>query len=386
MMKKQICLLITLTFLVTGVSAQFGRRGPVSPEIHEDGSVTFRTLARSAEKVALAGNWMAGMGPSVALAKNDTGLWSVTIDPLPSEMYTYTFLIDGVRTLDPANAMIIRDGVRNESMFIIPGERGALYSPGNVPHGTLAKVWYPSPSLGLDRLMYVYTPPGYQQGTSQYPVLYLLHGGGGDEDAWTTLGRAPHILDNLIAAGKAKPMIVVMTNGNPGQAAAPGAAPPRRDAAPQNPGAMGQGLFEESLVKDVIPFIEANYRAIPSKDSRAVTGLSMGGMQAMNLANTFPEVFSWYGIMSMGLVDRSRFGGNEDPSTRVKNLENLRKSSPKLYWVACGKTDFLYQSALDLCKFLDENKFPYEYFETAGGHTWPEWRIYLAELAPKLFR
>lgn len=367
------------------LQAQSGQRGPLSPEIHGNNSVTFRILARSASKVEITGSWMQGWGTTLPLAKNDTGLWTITTEILPSEMYTYTFLVDGVRTLDSANPLIVRDGVRNESMFIVPGVKGNLYSPAKIPQGTLSKVWYPSPTLGMDRLMYVYTPAGYNTTVEHYPVLYLLHGGGGDEDAWTTLGRAPHILDNLIAAGKAKPMIVVMTNGNPGQAAARGAAPLTESSAPQSPGAMGQGKFEESLVKDVIPFVERNFRVDASKDTRAVSGLSMGGLQTMNLANTYPEMFSWYGVMSMGLVDRTRFGGNEDPETRKKNLENLKKSDVKLYWVACGKTDFLYQSALDLINYFDENNFKYKYFESEGGHTWPEWRLYLSELVPLLF-
>ncbi len=380
-----ILLMATFLFPVV-VTAQFGQRGPISPEIHPDNSVTFRLLARAAQKVEITGSWLSGWGTTLPMVKNDTGLWSITINPLLPEMYTYTFHSDGVRILDPANPLIVRDGVRNESMFVVPGGKGSLYSPAKVPQGTLSKVWYPSQTLGMDRRMYVYTPPGYNSSKENYPVLYLLHGGGGDEDAWTTLGRAPHILDNLIAAGKAKPMIVVMTNGNPGQAAARGAAPISADIVQQNPGAMGQGKFEESLVKDVVPFIEKNYRVISAKDSRAVSGLSMGGMQTMNLANTYPEMFSWYGVMSMGLVDRTRFGGNDDPETRKRNLENLKKSGVKLYWVACGKTDFLYQSALDLIKYFDGNDFKYKYFESEGGHTWPEWRLYLSELAPLLFK
>jgi len=305
-MRTKIYTISVLIFIILAgfllpdqLQAQSGQRGPLSPEIHGNNSVTFRILARSASKVEITGSWMRGWGTTLALAKNDTGLWTITTEILPSEMYTYTFLVDGVRTLDPANPLIVRDGVRNESMFIVPGGKGSLYSPSKVPQGTLSKVWYPSPTLGMDRLMYVYTPPGYNSSKNRYPVLYLLHGGGGDEDAWTTLGRAPHILDNLIASGKAKPMIVVM---------------------------------------------------------------------------------------SMGLVDRSRFGGNDDPETRKKNLENLRKSKVKLYWVACGKTDFLYQSALDLIKYFDGNNFKYQYFESEGGHTWPEWRLYLSELSPLLFR
>jgi enterochelin esterase family protein len=193
-------------------------------------------------------------------------------------------------------------------------------------------------------------------------------------------------MDNLIAAGKTKPMIVVMTNGNPGQAAASVVVPPKPAAGQQSPGAMGQGKFEESLVKDVIPFVEKNYRVIANKDNRAVSGLSMGGMQTMNLANTYPETFSWYGVMSMGLADMSRFGIKDDPEARKQKLENLRKSNPKLYWIGCGKDDFLYKSAQDLRKFLDDNNFKYEYLESTGGHTWPNWRIYLTELSQKLFR
>lgn len=382
---KILPVLFILLMVVLTSFGQFGQRTPKSPEINANNSVTFRLLAKSAVKVGLSGNWMPGWG-TVLDMKNDTGLWTITVDPLPSEMYTYVFVVDGVRTIDPGNAVTVRDGTRNESMFIVQGDKAALYATQVVPHGSLEKVWYPSPTLGMERLMYVYTPPGYRDSKSGYPVLYLLHGAGGDEDAWTTLGRTPQILDNVIAAGKAKPMIVVMTNGNPGQAAAPGVAPVKAAATNQNPMAMGQGKFEESLVKDVIPFMEKNYRVIANKDNRAVSGLSMGGMQTMNIANKYPELFSWYGVMSMGLMDMTRFGGKDDPAARLKSLENLRKSEVKLYWIGCGKEDFLFQSVTDLRKFLDDNKFPYEYLETSGGHTWPNWRIYLSELAPKLFK
>jgi enterochelin esterase-like enzyme len=384
-MKLKIFLLAVVTTISTIVFAQFGQRMPKSPEINSDHSVTFRLLAKSAAKIGLSGNWMTGYGTVVDM-KSDTGLWIVTVDPLPSEMYTYAFVVDGVRTIDPGNALTVRDGTRNESMFIVPGDKADLYATREVPHGILEKVWYPSPTLGMERLMYVYTPAGYRNSSSGFPVLYLLHGGGGDEDAWTTLGRTPQILDNLIAAGKIKPMIVVMTNGNPGQAAAPGVAPVKAVETTQNMGAMGQGKFEESLVKDVIPFIERNYKVIANKNNRAVSGLSMGGMQTMNLAWKYPGFFSYFGVMSMGLADMSRFGIKDDPAERIKNLENLRKSGVKLYWIACGKEDFLFTSVTNLRKFLDDNKFPYEYLESSGGHTWPNWRIYLSELTPKLFK
>lgn len=380
----------TILFVLASltVCAQFRMQKPIiSPEIQQDNKITFRLYAPEAKSVKISGNWMSGFGTQLEMMRNDTGMYQLTIEALPSEMYTYSYFVDGVKTVDPNNAMVVRDGTRNESMFIVPGEKADLYGVNDVPHGTLEKVWYPSPSLGITRLMYVYTPAGYAGSGEKLPVFYLLHGGGGDEDAWTTLGRAPQILDNLIASGKAKPMIVVMTNGNPGDAAAPGAAPAKRKVEGQmNPVSMGSGKFEESLVKDVIPFIEKNYRVTANKDNRAVAGLSMGGMQTLYLSNNHPETFSYFGVMSMGLVDMSRFGGKNDPQERVKGVEKLKASHPKLYWIGVGKDDFLYQSAQDLRKFLDENKFQYEYRESDGGHTWTNWRIYLSELAPKLFK
>lgn len=384
----QISIILIVTLVASHTSAQFRRQKPIiSPEVLQDNKITFRLYAPEAKTVKINGNWMPGFGTQLEMMRNDTGMYQLTIEALPSEMYTYSYFVDGVKTVDPNNAMVVRDGTRNESMFMVPGEKADLYGVNDVPHGTLEKVWYPSPSLEMTRLMYVYTPAGYASSGEKLPVFYLLHGGGGDEDAWTTLGRAPQILDNLIASGKAKPMIVVMTNGNPGDAAAPGAAPAKKKVEGQmNPGNMGSGKFEESLVKDVIPFIEKNYRVTANKDNRAVAGLSMGGMQTLYLANNHPETFSYFGVMSMGLVDMSRFGGKNDPQERVKGLEKLKASLPKLYWIGVGKDDFLFQSAQDLRKFLDENKFPYEYRESDGGHTWTNWRIYLSELAPKLFK
>jgi enterochelin esterase family protein len=359
-------------------------RAIVSPELLPDNKVTFRLYAKDAQSVAVSGDWMPGFGASEPLVKNDTGMWSVTLGPLSPELYTYGFIVNGVRVLDPGNPRVIRDGTRNLSMFLIPGTASDLYEVKDVPHGNLAKVWYPSPTLNLTRRMYVYTPAGYSEGKTEYPVLYLLHGGGGDEDAWTTLGRTCQIMDNLIAQGKAKPMIVVMTNGNPGQSAAPGDGPAMK-AAGGNPGDMGRGKFEASLVKDVIPYIESHYRVLKGKDNRAVSGLSMGGMQTMNLSTTFPEMFSYYGVMSMGLVDNSARGIPPDPELD-KKIDLLKNSGYKLYWIACGTDDFLYASAKNLLKKLDEHQFKYVYRESTGGHTWTNWRIYLSELAPQLFK
>ena len=383
-----VCLML-MVFTINTASAQARRQRPViSPEIKSDSKITFRLMAPEAKTVKLTGNWMTGAGAQIELMKNDSGMFQATVEPLPSEMYTYTFSVDGVRTLDPSNPIIVRDGTRNESMFMVPGDKTNLYGVFDVPHGTLEIVWYPSSSLGLTRQMYVYTPPGYKESTGKFPVLYLLHGAGGDEDAWTTLGRTPQILDNLIASGKAKPMIVVMTNGNPGDAAAPGATPAKKAVTgqPAQGNAMGSGRFEESIVKDVIPFIEKNYKVAADKNNRAVAGLSMGGMQTLYLTNNYPEKFSYFGILSMGLMDNRQGGNNTSADDRMKGLEKLKASQPKLYWIGIGKDDFLYANAQSLRKFLDDNKFKYEYLETTGGHTWPNWRIYLSELAPKFFK
>jgi enterochelin esterase-like enzyme len=383
-MKKTIIMVLLALGSATILQAQFGPPRIVSPEIKEDNSVIFRLFAPKAETVTISGNWMEGWGASEALERNDTGLWTITLQPLKPEFYTYNFNVNGVKVIDPGNPLTVRDGVNNFSTLMVPGEASHRYKNNDVPHGTIEKVWYPSPTLGLDRRMYVYTPPGYKNSTQKYPVLYLLHGGGGDEDAWTSLGRTPQILDNLIAEGKALPMIVVMTNGNPGQAAAP--TEQIASKAPQDFSSMGSGLFEKSLVEDVIPFIEKNYRVDAQKSRRAVAGLSMGGIQTMTLSFTSPETFSYYGVMSMGLVDLTQFGRKETREDRIASLEKLKKSNPELYWIACGTGDFLYKSVVELIAFLEEQNFPHIYVETDGGHTWDKWRIYLSDLAPLLFR
>lgn len=366
--------------------AMWRRSVVTSPEILTDNKVTFRIFSENAKTVAVSGDWMPGFFSSEPLVRNDTGLWTITLGPLKPEFYGYVFMVDDVRVLDPNNPQIKRDGTRNESILLMPGIESNLYAVKNVPHGILSKVWYNSPVLKMNRRMYVYTPAGYESGVQKYPVLYLLHGGGGDEDAWTTLGRTCQIMDNLISQGKAKPMIVVMTNGNPWQAAAPGEEPARASGSGQPDfAAMGRGLFEESLIKDVIPYIESHYRVIPERDYRAVAGLSMGGMQTMNFALNYPMVFGYYGVMSMGLVDATRMGIPADPDLD-KKFEFLKNSGYKLYWIGCGKDDFLYQSAQDLLKKLDEIGMKYTYRESTGGHTWANWRIYLSELAPVLFK
>jgi len=314
-------------------------QGPrvVSPEVLPDKQVAFRLLAPKANSVVLNGNW--DNGTNIAMTKDDQGVWSVTVGPLGEQLWGYSFNVDGLRVLDPGDGEYQRDGNRYDSLLMIsgPGSDAWQFKP-EVPHGAMQAIWYPSPILKeKERRMYVYTPPGYNTGNARYPVLYLLHGGGGDEDAWTTMGRANVILDNLLAAGKIKPMIVVMPNGNATQVVSQGyaygptpplrpvtapAPPPvqaaqatqnRPPAAPPSPGGTAQrtppdlpayeGSYPQSLVKEIIPFVEKNFRVLANKENRAIAGLSMGGMHTLMATNNNPDLFSWIAVFSMGEQD-----------------------------------------------------------------------------------
>jgi enterochelin esterase-like enzyme len=366
------------------------RQRILSPEILPDNKVTFRLYAPKADTVKLVCDWMTGPQSRVIMVKSDTGLWSVTLGPFPQEVYGYTFNLDGVTVIDPSNPLIKRDVRNNTSILLISGNETDYYSVKEVPHGTLAKVWYNSPTLNLNRRMYVYTPAGYEDNkNTNYPVLYLLHGSGGDEDAWTQLGRAPTIMDNLIASGKAKPMIVVMTNGNATQQAEMGYAPAsagqivRPTVAPAVSGTPGgnvnNGRFEGSLVKDVIPFIESHYRVLKDKNNRAIAGLSMGGGHTQRITLTNPDMFAYIGVFSMGIRTV-----NDDLENQFKVLKS---KNPRLYYVAVGKDDQLtYQSTQNLVEVLKKDGFNYIYNETSGWHSWSNWRIYLSDFTPRLFK
>jgi len=362
--------------------------GPTSPEILPDGRVTFRLLAPNAVEVQVNGDWEGGAG--VPMARDDKGTWSATVGPLAPELWGYTFSVDGVRTLDPRNPNTKRDGARLDSILLVSGPASSLYELKDVPHGQVSLVWYPSPTLKLTRRMYIYTPPGYAASRERFPVLYLLHGAGGDEDAWVTLGRTNMILDNLIAQGKAKPMIVVMPNGNANQTVGQGTAyglPPARVQAPapaQTPGARGAvpsfgTVFPDSLVKDIVPYIAKNYRVIADKNGRAIAGLSMGGGHTVAATNGNPGFFGYIGVFSAGI----RNAGEETD----KQFAALKAGGVKLYYVGCGVKDQLaYTGSQALVELLKKHGFAHLFNETPGGHTWANWRIYLADLAPRLFR
>ncbi len=374
---------IFLMLCIKSTSAQ-QQNAIISPVLNPDNTVTFKLISKVATSVKLKATWMPSAKPSVDMIKADS-VWSYTTEKLDPDMYRYNYLLDGVEITDPLNSFVERAGIRHESILIIPGPISELYKVNDIPHGTLSKVWYHSPTLGMKRRMYVYTPPTYLENSNKYPVLYLLHGAGGDENSWTALGRAVSILDNLIATGKAKEMIVVMPNGNPWQAASPNEAPENSKAEKADVIQMGTMRFEKSLVSDVIPFIESHYRTYNDKNNRAIVGFSMGGLQTQHITNSNPTLFSFIGVLSMGLMDNNRFGPY-NKEEHIQQINALQKSNPKLYWIGIGKDDYLYATVVNLRKFYDQQGFKYQYRESNGGHTWSNWSLYLTELAPTLFK
>lgn len=399
---KRISTLALGALMAMGLYAQqnlsWAQMPVVSPEINADNSVTFRVLAPQAQKVQITGDMLptrkidTPMGkydaPGVAdLVKDDKGVWSFKTGKLPSELYTYNVVVDGVRTLDPSNVYCVRDVTNLFSMLLIGGGQGDWYRVKEVPHGTVSKIWYNSPTAGLKRRLTVYTPAGYETSKEKYPVLYLLHGIGGDENAWSELGRAAQILDNLIAAGKAKPMIVVMTNGNISQEAAPGETPNGFTVPTLMLPKTMDGNFELAF-PDVIKFIESNYRVKADKNDRAIAGLSMGGCHSLYISANYPDTFGYVGLFSAAINKQQKSGVE---SERVYDdldgkLAKLFAAKPKLYWIGIGKTDFLYKDNADFRAKLKAKGYPFTYMETEGGHIWRNWRIYLTEFAQKLFK
>ena len=375
-MRNILTLMVFLSLTAVTMSAQElsnfsrGRRPVVSPEVVND-SVTFSLKADYATIVRFNGSWS---GPT-DMTRGENNVWSVTL-PLPEpEIYTYSFIVDGVEMNDPQNVMVQRDGSRYLNMLLVDGKRTENYRPAN-KRGTVSHPWYDSKILGINRRLTVYTPYGYEADSkTKYPVLYLLHGAGGDEEAWISMGRTAEILDNLIEKGLAEPMIVVMPNGNPDQQAAqtiglPTASMDRSDPANRN-------NYVRSLVEEIVPFIEKNYRVSAKKSHRAIAGLSMGGGHTITASGLYPNVFDYICPLSMG--------ASKSPELD-KQLQGIKKAGYKLYWLACGNTDFLFNSANELDSALTENGLDHTYFVSEGGHVWANWRLYLNTFAPLLFK
>lgn len=365
-----------------------------SAVVNDDKSVTFRFLAPKAHNVQVAGDFVPAAGSDhvngmvgsgvVDMTEKEGGLWEYTTDPLPSELYSYEFIVDGVPTLDPNNPHVYRDFATITNVFLVGGGQADLYAVNDVPHGTLSARWYHSDGLNMDRRINVYTPYGYENSRKKYPVLYLLHGMGGDEDEWIVFGRACQILDNLIAQGKAEPMILVTTNGHTAMQAAPGES----SLGYYKPHYFDHGTMDgefETYFPEIVEFVDHNYRTIAKKEGRAIAGLSMGGFHSMNISANYPDMFAYVGLFSpaLGVTDStvSEIYRNIDDK-----IANQFSKGVKLYWMGIGKDDFLYAANKKFRDKLDAAGLPYVYVETDGGHVWKNWRIYLSEFAPLLFK
>jgi enterochelin esterase-like enzyme len=349
----------------------------VSPEVQPDRHVTFRLRAPAAKEVKVLGEW--GAGPT-AMVRDEQGTFSVTVGPLAADIYGYSFSVDGFQTLDPANPALKPMRSPRTSILEVPGEPPRLHEFQNVPHGTVRVHEHRSRSLGRLRRLHVYTPPGYDADSAQrFPVLYLLHGAGDNDATWTVFGHANQILDNLLAAGKVNPMIVVMPDGH---AATPGQPP---GAAPGRPPGAGGGMsrniesFQSDLFDDVIPLVEASYRVRAQADSRAIAGLSMGGGQSLTIGLNHPDRFAWVGGFSSAV-----FSPETTLAGAVKDAK-ATNAALRVLWIACGKDDRLIENNQRLSALLKEKKINHEFLTTDGSHSWPVWRRYLADFVPLLF-
>jgi enterochelin esterase-like enzyme len=417
--RAAVAVVLSFAVLAPVVVAQQGRGGApapqvTSPELQPDRRITFRILAPQAEAIRLAAGDIPGVGQTTMLTKGENGVWEVTIGPVDPGTYRYNFNVDGVSTIDPRSPFISESNNNVWSLVHVPGSDFA--DTKNVPHGAVAAVSYYSSALGTFRRMHVYTPPGYERGSDKYPVCYLLHGAGDSDDSRTSVGRAGFILDNLIAAKKARPMIVVMPAGHT-----------RRGAAA--PGAIARSTTEEfvrDFVTDVMPHVETHYRVLTDRGNRAIAGLSMGGNHALQVGIPHLDRFAYIGVYSSGLLGAfPGLGGGrrgappaaapaslasasasasapapvaaatvpaastaaEWEKEHEANLSNASlKKGLKLLWFATGKEDFLLTTTTATIDLFKKHGFNPVYTETPGGHTWINWRNYLNEFVPQLFR
>ncbi len=335
-----------------------------SPEVKADKTVTFRLRAPKATEVLLNGEWKGG--GKLAMTKDDQGVWSVTVGPLEPDLYGYSFAVDGMTLTDPSNSVLKPMRSPRTSVVDVPGDPPRLHEYQDVPHGTVRLHEYASKALGRRRPLRVYTPPGYDKDpAARFPVLYLFHGSGDNEATWTSFGHAHLIADNLLAQGKAKAMIIVMTDGH----------------AVVGPEARGKNveMFGKDLLEDVMPFVEANYRTKAEREARAIVGLSMGGGQSLTVGLNHLELFAWVGGFSSAI---------NTPETTVATVladPAATNAKLKLLWIACGKDDGLVKNAQTLSDVLKAKEIRHQLKITDGNHSWPVWRKYLGEFLPLLF-
>ncbi len=359
-----------------------------SPEVMPDGKVAFRILAPKTESIGLQASDMLGMGDSgPEFKKDENGVWEAIADPISPGAYRYRFMVDEVAVIDPRNPSISESNGNAWSLVYIPGAE--FMDARKVPHGAVAAVHYYSTSLGRHRRMHVYTPPGYETDNRKYPVFYLLHGAGDCDDSWSSVGRAGFIMDNLIAEKKAKPMIVVMPAGH-------------TSASFRMGGGSGSMVdeFSQDFVNDIMPYVETNYRVLTDRQSRAMAGLSMGGMQTLSVTMSHLGKFSYIGVFSSGVFGMAPKKAKPAAETSPKAAPTVSweeqhqamlddaglKKDLKLLWFATGADDFLVDTTRTTVEMLKKHGFSPVYKESAGGHTWINWREYLNEFAPQLFQ
>ena len=362
----------------------------VSPEVGANRTITFRLYAPQADAVRLAASDIPGSGQNAQLTRAENGVWQLTLGPVDPGSYRYNFNVDGVATIDPRNPSTSESNTNVWSLVTVQGSD--VFDTRDVPRGAVAEVTYRSTALGRFRRMHVYTPPGYETNRERYPVFYLLHGAGDSDDSWSTVGRAGFILDNLIATRRAKPMIVVMPAGH---------------ATADTAGAIGQSAteaFVNDFVADVMPYVEKNYRVLTDRANTAIAGLSMGGNQTLELAIPRLQRFGYIGVFSSGLFGAFPGGGRGGaatpaPATAVPpaavawekqhaaTLDDAAlKRGLRLFWFGTGKDDFLIQTTVSTVDLFKRHGFAPVFVESPGGHTWINWRNYLTEFAPQLFR
>lgn len=364
------CALLSISVLILNLVAQTIQ----SPEVHSDRTVTFRLMAPLAQSVEVRLDDASGTKP-ITMAKDATGLWSVTSTPLAADVYSYSFKVDALAVIDPNVHEFVPNHFEQGGMFTVPDSPAQPWEQTDVPHGEVHRHFYTSKIVGDQRDFYVYTPPSFDaKEKTRYPVLYLLHGYSDMADAWTMMGKANFILDNLIAQGKAKPMIVVMPLGY----GTPKILETGWKGGDEEQWQRNMDRFVEVLLAEVILRVEQDYRVIRDRKSRAVAGLSMGGGEAFLAGLKHPDLFAWIAPMSAATFD--------DPDKMFPALDAKEAGKIKLLWIACGKEDGLLKDNRKFKSWLTSKNIQFTEVETNGAHTWPVWRRNLVELAPLLFR
>lgn len=365
---RSLPVVLMLAFAVPAAAQPF-----VSPEVHSDSRVTFRLKAPNASEVTIR---LETVG-SKPMQKDERGIWSFTSEPMPPDIYSYAFIVDGAQMTDPANPLLKYNLLNTESQVHVPGPATLPWEINDVPHGVLHRHLYHSAILGDERPFVVYTPPGYDPAAAKlYPVLYLLHGFSDAEDAWVSVGLANVILDNLIAQGKAKPMLIVMPLGYGNkEVIAGGWAGLRNTAVCQDSIAK----FRDVMLTEIMPQVERTYRVSTDRESRAIAGLSMGGTQSLFIGLNALDRFSWIGAFSSGGLD-------EDFDKAYPALNRSTSAKLRLLWIACGQQDGLIGLNQKLVEWFETKGVKLTWVETSGGHSFLVWRRYLANLAPLLFQ